>query len=460
MVLKAIRCAAVLAAAVILLSSCAHKYANPIAKQTDQPDKVLFDKAIDELAHNHFIESRMLLTTLINTYPDSEYLAKAKLGLADGWFQEGDAHAMAQAEAEYKDFILFYPAMEEAAEAQTKVCDIHYGEMEKSDRDPQEARRAEEECRVVLTNYPNSKAAPEVEQKLRNIQENLADAEYNVGIFYQKKGDFFAAANRHQTLVDNYPLYSQADDALWLASQDYQRLGDKWEKNEVQNLTKLVREYPLSTHTDDAKARLEELKAPVPEPDQVAYDRMKFELANRKAPGPVSDFFGMFSTKPEVALAARSGAPQMQAMRPTIPANVPPRAAGMLGTSGDITASVATDASALDTKPDARTAAGAGGGTSGAAGGTATAPGTAGAADAASEQAPVTAQSASAVQKDAIQKTAQKSAAKKAAKVAKASKPKAPKKTDKQPSKPAPAATQSTLPKPDLPSDSAAPPKQ
>jgi len=415
---------------------------------------VLFDKAIDELSHNRFTESRMLLTTLINTYPDSEFLAKAKLALADGWYQEGDAHAMAQAEAEYKDFILFYPAMEEAAEAQTKVCDIHYGEMEKSDRDPQEARRAEEECRVVLTSYPNSKAAPEVEQKLRNIQENLADTEYNVGLFYQKKGDWFAAANRHQTLVDNYPLYSQADDALWRAATDYQHLGDRWEKNEVQNLTKLVRDYPLSTHVEDAKARLEELKAPVPEPDQVAYDRMKFELQNRKAPGLMSQFFGEFSNRPDVALAAHSGAPQMQPVHPTVPANVPARAAGMLGTSGDITASVATDASALDTKPDARTAPG----TAGTAAGTAA--GNAPGADAA--QAPVTAQSASAVQKDAVQKTSEKASKTAAKKTAKVSKPKEPKKSTKQPPKPktAPAATPSALPKPDLPADSSAPPKQ
>ena len=287
MVRNAIRYAAALAVAAILLSSCAHRYANPIAKQTDQPDKVLFDKAIDDLSHNRFEISRMDLTTLINTYPDSEYLAKAKLALADGWYQEGDAHAMANAEAEYKDFILFYPAMEEAAEAQTKVCDIHYGQMEKADRDPMEARRAEEECRTVLVQYPNSKAAPEVEQKLRNIQENLADAEYRVGKFYQNKGDFFAAANRHQTLVDNFPLFSQADDALWLASQDYQRLGDRFEKPEVTNLNKLVHEYPLSAHADDAKARLQELKAPVPEADPVAYDRMKYELEHQGKIGTV-----------------------------------------------------------------------------------------------------------------------------------------------------------------------------
>ena len=43
--------------------------------------------------------------------------------------------AMAQAEAEYKDFILFYPTMEEAAESEAKICDIHYRQMEKADRE-------------------------------------------------------------------------------------------------------------------------------------------------------------------------------------------------------------------------------------------------------------------------------------------------------------------------------------
>ncbi|HUP03352.1 MAG TPA: outer membrane protein assembly factor BamD [Bryobacteraceae bacterium] len=441
MVARAIRYLGLVGVAAVLLTSCTHKYANPIAKQTDQPDKVLFDKAIDELAHNKFIESRMLLTTLINTYPDSEYLAKAKLALADGWYQEGDAHAMAQAEQEYKDFILFYPTMEESAEAQTKICDIHYNQMEKSDRDTMEARRAEDECRTVLQQYPNSKAAPEVEQKLRNIQEVLADHEYGVGQFYQKKGDFFAGANRLQTLVDNYPLYSQADEALWMASLDYRHLGDKWERQEVMNLTKLVKEYPLSDHVDDAKERLQELKTPVPEMDQAAYDRMKFELANRGKVGIMGKVFGEFSGRPNNVSAARSGAPQMTAMKPTIPANVPARAAGVLGTSGDITASVATDANALDTKPDARTADTA----------------AAGATGADSQQGSVTATTASSVERDALAKSSQNPNGQKSndkkqktAKVSKAKEPKPSKKNDKK-AKPADAGA---LPKPDLPSDS------
>ena len=98
----------------LLASSCGFKrkkYENPITKDTQQPDKVLFDKAIRDVEHGRFEVARLTLNTLINTYDTSEYLAKAKLAIADSWFREGGIHGLSQAEAEYKDFILFYPTM-------------------------------------------------------------------------------------------------------------------------------------------------------------------------------------------------------------------------------------------------------------------------------------------------------------------------------------------------------------
>ncbi|MBV9504105.1 MAG: outer membrane protein assembly factor BamD, partial [Acidobacteriia bacterium] len=162
----------------VLLAGCGlkrHPYENPIAKDTQQPDKVLFDKAVHDLEHSRFEIARLTLQTLINTYDTSEYLAKAKLAIADSWFREGGAHGLAQAEAEYKDFILFYPQMEESAEAQERVCDIHYKQMEKADRDEDHALRAQAECRQLLVQFPNSKFAPSAQQRLRDIQEVLAD---------------------------------------------------------------------------------------------------------------------------------------------------------------------------------------------------------------------------------------------------------------------------------------------
>src|ERR1700720_1557413 len=121
------------------------KVSNPLANVgSKQPDKVLFDRAMDAMKHNRFDVARITLQTLINTYPDSEFIARAKLAVADSWYAEGGSTSLAQAEVEYKDFITFFPNMPEAAEAQLKIANIHYQEMEKPDRDYTHAMRAEE----------------------------------------------------------------------------------------------------------------------------------------------------------------------------------------------------------------------------------------------------------------------------------------------------------------------------
>jgi outer membrane protein assembly factor BamD len=345
----------VLAIGAGMLSSCGirrHKYDDPIAKNTQQPDKVLFDRAINDIEHSRFEIARLTLQTLINTYDASEYLAKAKLAIADSWYREGGAHGLAQAEAEYKDFILFYPAMEEAAEAQERVCDIHYKQMEKAERDPLHAIRAEDECRQLVLQFPNSKFAPEVQQKLRDIQEVLAAHEYAAAVFYHHKGSFPAAANRFTSLVEQYPLFSQADESLWMLGDSYSHMGDHFEDRAADAYTRIVKDYPLSSHVDAAKDKLEAMKRPVPQADPVAYARMKYELENRTSVKLPSRVLGVLKKNPDMTLAAKSGTPTMTGPRPTIPASVPQPSAGISGS--DVTLTNVTDSKELDSRPDAR----------------------------------------------------------------------------------------------------------
>jgi len=346
-----------LAAVASLLSSCGfrrHKYADPITKNTQQPDKVLFDKAINDIEHSRYEVARLTLQTLINTYDTSEFLAKAKLAIADSWYREGGAHGLAQAEAEYKDFILFYPTMEEAAEAQERVCDIHYRQMEKADRDPMHAIRAEDECRQLLVQFPNSKFAPETEQKLRNIQEVLAGHEYATAVFYHHKGSFPAAANRFTGLVDQYPLFSQADEALWQLADSYNRMGDRFEDKAAAAYSRIVKDYPLSDRADAAKDKLVAMKRPVPAADPVAYARMKYELENRNNPKLLSRALSAFKKNPSTAQAAKSGTPTMSGLHPTTPASVPQPASTGGAVGGEVSLTTVSDSKELDSRPDAR----------------------------------------------------------------------------------------------------------
>jgi outer membrane protein assembly factor BamD len=86
------------------------------------PDKILFVRAEKAIKKSNYAEARSLLVTLINAHPDSEYVPRAKLTIADSWYSE---HAFKQAELEYSDFITFFPSRPEVAAAQRRIDAIH-----------------------------------------------------------------------------------------------------------------------------------------------------------------------------------------------------------------------------------------------------------------------------------------------------------------------------------------------
>jgi outer membrane protein assembly factor BamD len=247
--------------------------------------------------------------------------------------------------------------------------------MEKADRDPKHALFAEQECKQLLVQFPNSKFAPQAQQRLRDVQEVLAESEFRVGMLYQKKGSVLAAANRFQAMTDQFPLYSKADEGLWQLAESYRRAGDKFEDKQVVAYQRIVRDYPLSIHAEDARAQLEVMKRPVPEADPVALNRMKYEIENRTKQGPMSHVLGGFSSRPNMSQAAKAGTPQMDGFRPTIPSSVPAAAANPGGVSDVTITQPGTDTSAIDKAPDVRANPGTGTAT-GTAGAEGTAPAT------------------------------------------------------------------------------------
>ncbi len=196
--------------------------ANPLGNvQSNQPDKLLFDKAMKAMKKGHYDVARLDLQTLLNTYPDSEYDMRAKLAVGDTWFKEGGTAALSQAESEYKDFITFFPKAPEAAEAQMKVGDIYFQQMEKPDRDPANAVHAEEEYRTMLEQFPDSPLIPRAKQKLREVQEVLAQRQFEIGEYYASRENYAAGIARLQTVADGYPLFSKSDQTLITIGDSY-----------------------------------------------------------------------------------------------------------------------------------------------------------------------------------------------------------------------------------------------
>ena len=278
---------------------------------TAEPDKQLYDKAMDDIKHGRHEVGRLSLQTLINTYPDSEYLAKAKLAIADSYFKQGGSSNITQAINGYKDFIVFFPFLPEAAYAQMQVAMANYNEMAKADRDNSHALDAENEFQTFLQKYPKDPLAPQAEQKLRDVQEILAEGQYRIAYYYYVKGDRRAAAGRLIPLVRRYPLYSKSDTALWM-------LGDIYERSERKDIagsyySQIVKNYPLSPKVDDARNKLKAFGMPVPQPDPKAAEWMQ---AQQNAPRPKEAVWhkpmDLVHSGPDVRMAAVSGTPNMQ----------------------------------------------------------------------------------------------------------------------------------------------------
>ncbi len=292
-------------------------------KESAEPDKVLYERAMNSIKHSKYTEGRLDFQTLINTYPDSEYLAKAKLGVADSFYKEGGTSSLTQAVEEYKNFIVFFPFLDEAAYAQMQVGMAHYKLMEKADRDNSHAEAAEDEFRTFLLKYPQSPYVPQAEQSMRNVQEVLAQGEFGIARFYYMKKDYRASAARLVEVTGRYPLFSNNDDALWMLADVYQRakLASKNEddKNHWADLAakcydRIVSDYPASNLVPGAKERLKAMNMPIPAPNPDAVARMKQQQMYQKQHRQLAVLktpMGLIKSGPDLSLAAHSGAPNL-----------------------------------------------------------------------------------------------------------------------------------------------------
>lgn len=315
--------------------------ANPLGNvQSKQPDKELYDKAMVALKKGRYDVARLDLQTLLNTYPESEYRMRAKLSVGDTWFKEGGSAALMQAEAEYKDFETFFPNAPEAAEAQMKVADIYYQQMEKPDRDFTNAQQAEQEYREMINMYPDSSLVPRAKQRLRDVQEVLAEREAQIGFYYESRENYNAAIARLSTVADTYPLYSKSDEVLISIGDAYageahnvqiapglpgavrERLRTVYLDKAAAAYDKVITRYPMAPHVEDARDRLVAMNRPIPEPTQAAIAESDAEERSRQPLHFTDRTLDIIRRGPTVVEAVHVGEPTLTDPKRTLAPDV------------------------------------------------------------------------------------------------------------------------------------------
>jgi outer membrane protein assembly factor BamD len=213
--------------------------------------------------------------------------------------------------------------------------------MEKSDRDYTHAKRAEDEYRNLIMQYPdNPKLVAEGKRRLLEVQEVLADREFGIGKFYYLRLSYPASIARLQTLVEKYPLYSRADEALYVLGQNYEgqiaqlrarpvckafntppgcvgreadkaRMIGEWTKDAAAAYSQIITRYPLMERGDDAKKRLAALHQPIPRPTKAAVAQNRAEEDSRREASAYDRAMSLLKKGPDVAQAVKVGEPTL-----------------------------------------------------------------------------------------------------------------------------------------------------
>jgi outer membrane protein assembly factor BamD len=257
------------------------KYAELTGEVAAGRDRVLFEEAAKQVRKGSHETGRLLFTTIINTYPDSPFLPLAKLAIADSFYLEGTTSNLIQAAQAYQDWLTFFPTDPLAPYAMMKVAESEMRQMGLPDRDPTHAYKAELRLKVLMQQYPQTKLRPDVERRLREVQENLAMHNLWIGNFYYKakyeqgKGGLKGAQRRYRDIVEKYPNFSFMDEVLFRLAATYQQEEEPDEA--AKYYQQLLRDHPNSEFAEKSREQLGIIGAPVPDPDP----------ARKSAPPPV-----------------------------------------------------------------------------------------------------------------------------------------------------------------------------
>jgi outer membrane protein assembly factor BamD len=114
-----------------------------------------------------------------------------------------------------------------------------------SERDQQASRDSYQAFKQLSDQFPQSKYAPDAQQRMRYIVNSLAAYEVHVARYYFRRGAYVASVNRAQRAVLEFQQAPATEEALSLMARSYERLGLTQLRDDA--LRVLKQNYPNSS---------------------------------------------------------------------------------------------------------------------------------------------------------------------------------------------------------------------
>jgi outer membrane protein assembly factor BamD len=203
-------------------------------------------------------KGRLYFRQVIDSFPRSFYAQRAKLAIADSYFEQGDEGSMLIAASEYREFISLFPYSPSAAYAQYQIGLSFYEKALKPGRDQSKTQQALAELKQVINNYPLTDEAEQARQKARECEERLAKHSFDIAHHYYKRRAYKASISRLTEILTEYPNFSEMDRVYFTLADSY--FLAKMVDQSVPYFQKLISDYPTSKHAKNAVERMSEIE--------------------------------------------------------------------------------------------------------------------------------------------------------------------------------------------------------
>ncbi len=220
------------------------------------------DEALFQLGEKWFKKdpekARLYFRQVIDSFPQSILAQRAKLKIADSYFQQKDEGSLLIAESEYREFISMYPFSPMASYARFQIAMTFYNKMYKPGRDQTNTLRAIEEFEKLIQDYPYAKEVEEAKAKLKKCKDNYTEHIYLIGLHYYKFKAYKASINRFKEALEYNPDFSKMDRLFYYLGDALIYNGEMEEGKAY--LSKIITSYPNSKYAKKAIKRLKKIE--------------------------------------------------------------------------------------------------------------------------------------------------------------------------------------------------------
>lgn len=228
-----------ISAVVLLLAGCSS------SKQDvpDNPPAEIYATAQQHLHSGSWKSAITQLETLDSRYPFGPYAQQVQLDLIYAYYKNGD-YPLAQATIDRFirlnpahsniDYVLYMSGLTAMALDDNFLQNLL--RIDRSNRDPANARQAFHQFSRLLLQFPHSQYAADANKRLLALKERLAKYELAVVEYYTKRGAWVAVVNRTKGMLIDYPDTQATRKALPYMQKAYQQLQLNSEADKVAKL--------------------------------------------------------------------------------------------------------------------------------------------------------------------------------------------------------------------------------